>query len=213
MPRLLAKNLIKPEAKPKKYLPRRSQRLMEKKREVMTTYTRQRQTVLDSLPVDVIKYNIFPLLDYQTRLNMNLCLPAWDRVQTRMPPESVIKHQKDYCVKMLNNALIALDETDSEGKLIYTGEKRIKKMSRLLNLFHRDEYFYIYTHSPIFRAVFMDKIDQMQEAANIRDGLYSSECLDELISVCNSLRNKILTYDGELTDSTSLNKILPLSFV
>jgi hypothetical protein len=186
---------------------------MEKKREILTTYTRQRQTILDSLPVDVIKYHIFPLLDYQTRLNMNLCLPPWDRVRTRMPPESVIKHQKDYCVKMLTDALIRLDEIDSEGKLIYTGEKRIKKMARLLNLFHRDEYFYIYTHYPRFRTVFMDKIDQMQEAANIRDGLYSSECLDELISVCNSLRNKILTYDGELTDSTSLHKILPLSFV
>ena len=98
-PRLLARDLIKPKAQPKKYLPRRSQRLMKKKREVLTTYSRQRLTVLDSLPVDVIKYNIFPLLDYQTRLNMNLCLPAWDRVQTRMPPESVIKHQKDYCVK------------------------------------------------------------------------------------------------------------------
>jgi len=201
------------EPKLKRYLPRRSQRLLNKKREVLSTYIRQIPTVLDSLPIDVIKYNIFPLLDYQTKLNLNLCLPAWDRIRTRMPPESVIKHQKDYCVKMLTHALIRLDETDSEGKLIYTGEKRIKKMARLLNLFHRDEYFYIYTHYASFRVVFMDKIDQMQEAAKIRDGLYSSECLDELISVCNSLRNKILTYDGELTDSTSLHKILPLSFV
>lgn len=101
---------------------------------------------------------------------------------------------------MLNGMLMSLDEIDSWGELIYTGEKRIKKMTRLLNLFHRDDYFFIYTNYSKFRAVFMNKIDEMEEAAKSRIGLYSKELLDQLISVCDSLRNKIFTYTGKLRD-------------
>lgn len=198
-PRLLAKKLLRRKVKqePRRYLPRRSQRIMEKKKKILTTHIRQRPTVLDSLPVNVIEYHIFPLLDYETRLNLNVCLPAWDRIRTKMSGESIKNHQTDYCVRMLNSMLRSLDETNSEG-LIYTGEKRIKRMTRLLNLFHRDDYFYIYTQYPRFRAVFMNKIDEMEEAAKSRITLYSRECIDDLISVCSSLRNKILNYTGEL---------------
>ena len=185
---------------PKKYLPRRSQRVMEKKKAVLSTHIRQRPTVLDTLPIDVIEYHIFPLLDYETKMNLNLCFPAWDRVGTKITSESLKKHHTDYCIKMLNGMLMSLDEIDSWGELIYTGEKRIKKMTRLLNLFHRDDYFFIYTNYSKFRAVFMNKIDEMEEAAKSRIGLYSKELLDQLISVCDSLRNKIFTYTGKLRD-------------
>ena len=72
-------------------------------------------------------------------------------------------------------------------------------MIQMLSLFLKDEYFYIYTHFGEFRKVFSRKIDEMQAVAYEHDNLYSRVWLDELISTCNSLRDKIANYTGELT--------------
>ena len=80
------------------------------------------------------------------------------------------------------------------------------------SLFLKDEYFAIYTNfGHYFRAAFSAKIDDMQALANQYNNLYSRVWLDELISMCNTLRDKILNYKGELT-TISLNKIPSLNF-
>ena len=85
-------------------------------------------------------------------------------------------------------------------------------MIQMLSLFLKDEYFYIYTHFGHFRPVFSRKIDEMQAVAYEHDNIYSRTWLDELISTCNTLRDKITSYRGELT-TIKLDDIPSLSFV
>ena len=60
-------------------------------------FIRHRPTVLDQFPLDVIRVHIFPSLDYESRINLNQCLPPWDRIQKKMDPLAIRKH--DNCVR------------------------------------------------------------------------------------------------------------------
>jgi len=56
------------------------------------------------------------------------------------------------------------------------------------------------------------KVDEMQAIAYEHDAIYSRVWLDELISTCNSLRDKFTSYTGELT-TINMDTIPGLSFV
>jgi len=84
-------------------------------------------------------------------------------------------------------------------------------MIEMLNLFLKDEYFAIYTNFGNFRTAFSTKIDEMQTMAFQYQDEYSRIYLDELVSTCNLLRDKILNYTGELT-TISLHEIPSLKF-
>jgi hypothetical protein len=197
------------------FLPRRSQRIAEqKKKKCLKNFTRQMPTVFDEFPMFVIECHIFPYLDYQTRISLNQCLPQWDRIQTKMNPKSIQKHQINYCVNVVASMLSSLEAKSStawNAPWLYQGDRRIQRMIEMLSLFLKDEYFAIYTNFGHFRAAFSAKIDDMQALANQYNNLYSRVWLDELISMCNTLRDKILNYKGGLT-TISLNKIPSLNF-
>jgi hypothetical protein len=185
------------------FLPRRSQRIAaEKKKRCLANFTRQRPTVLDEFPLFVIEHHIVPYLDYQTRISLNQCLPIWDRLRTKMAQDSVKKHHMDYCVKMVASILGSLEERDTSNydmPWIYRGDKRIQRMIEMLGLFLKEEYFAIYTSSEKFRRVFREKIDEIQALTYEHNELYSKPWLEQLASTCNSLRDKILNYNGPLT--------------
>jgi hypothetical protein len=197
------------------FLPRRSQRIAaQKKKKCLANFTRQRATVLDEFPFFVIEHHIAPYLDYQTRITLNQCLPPWERIQKKMPPKSVKKHQINYCVNVIASMLSSLEQREDSRPYrpwVYQGDRRILRMIEMLSLFLKDEYFAIYTNFGNFRTAFSRKIDEMQAMAYEHENEYSRVCLDELVSTCNSLRDKILNYTGELT-TISLNEIPSLNF-
>lgn len=201
------------------YLPRRSQRIKDIRKKAFKQFNCHIPTTLDCLPTDVIAYNIFPYLDYETRNNLNSCLPVWDRVRTKMPPASIKKHQTNLCVSRVSSMLASLMETQKVSHYhpslwVYHGDKRIQRMIQMLSLFLNDDYFFIYTHFPRFREVFSAKIDEMWELANSQDPqhLYSRTWLDELISTCNALRNKIIINHPAMVDDFIFASIPLLSF-
>jgi hypothetical protein len=200
---------------PKRYLPRRSQRILDLKKKTLKTYICHVPTVLDNLPLHVISYKIFPYLDYQTRINLNVCLPPWDRVRIKMPSESIKKHETNRCVAMVGSMLESLEKRDLHTRQwIYSGDRRIQRMIQMLSLFFKDEYFFIYTHFPNFRDAFLQKINQMRDLATsqVTEDMYSRTWLDELISLCDTLRNKIFTHNGKIIEGYRLSKIPSLSF-
>jgi len=182
----------------KRYLPRRSQRLRNQKKKVLTTYVRQVPSVLDNLPMHVIQYHIFPYLDYNTRINLNMCLPAWDRIRTRMPPESIKRHHLNCCIQVVGS-IISSFEYNQEGRFVYEGDKRIQRLIQMFNLFLKDDYFEIYENYENFRVTFIGKLDEMQAIFENhdpnQDPLYSRVWIDEILSTCHLLRNKILIYN------------------
>lgn len=200
------------------FLPRRSMRIAEQKKKISQgTFIRKRPTVLDKLPLDTISDHIFPYLDYETRINMNQCLPVWDRVQKKMAQESIKKHHINYCVNVIASMLLSLEhreETVLGRPWIYRGDRRMQRMIQMLRLFLKDEYFSLYTNCEKFRRVFIAKIDEIQQLTvyNPYEKLYSKSWIDEIVLTCNSLKDKILNYDGELKTIT-LDTVPSLSFI
>jgi hypothetical protein len=97
---------------------------------------------------------------------------------------------------------------------VYHGDRRIQRMIQMLSLFLKEEYFFIYSHFSNFRTAFSGKLTEMREMAtteNTEDN-YSRLWLDELISLCDALRNKIITYEGEMLQDYKYGEIPVLSF-
>jgi hypothetical protein len=133
-----------------------------------------------------------------------------------MAPESMKKHQTNVCVKMADGILRSLAETNSvTNEWVYRGDRRIQRMIQMLSLFLKEEYFFLYTHFPRFRQVFSAKIDEMWEMANAQEQqeLYSRVWLDELISTCTALRNKIAINESAIVDDFNFGSIPTLFFL
>jgi hypothetical protein len=218
-PRILSLQKAKAKAKAKakkqiRYLPRRSQRIKDQKKKGFTSFTSYVPTVLNNLPMDIISHHIFPYLDYESRINMNLCLPPRERVRTKMNPHAIKKHETLRCVATMQSILISLEARDSyTHQWVYHGDKRIRRILQMFNLFLKDEYFFLYTHFPEFRAVFIEKITEIQDMGITHGALYSRIWLDELLSTCNSLRNKFLINEVNINNSYKFSAIPSLKFI
>jgi hypothetical protein len=106
-------------------MPRRSYRLqqLDAKKNPHKYFIKHRPTVLDELPHDVIRSFIFPCLDYNSRINLNLCLPTWDRIPTKMNKQSVDKFDKEIRTKVISDQLTrqqSIPSRDSNNRIIIT---------------------------------------------------------------------------------------------
>ena len=101
-------------------MPRRSYRLqqLDAKKNPHKYFIKHRPTVLDELPHDVIRCFIFPCLDYNSRINLNQCLPRWDRIPTKMNKQSVDKFDKEVRTKIISDQLMRQHSSDSKNRII-----------------------------------------------------------------------------------------------
>lgn len=176
------------------YLPRRSQRLRDKKKNLLTTYIKQIPTVLDTLPMDIISYHIFPYLDYNTRINLNMCLPPWDRRSIKISTEKKEAHHSLVCVSRLNSILNSLNPISSmppyiAADSVYNGKRRLDRIIEMLGLFLKDDYFMIYRCSALFRNMFDVKLTEFINSTN--NDKYSPKTFQKFMSICIELTQKI----------------------
>ena len=57
--------------------------------------------LFDQLPTDMIYYEIFPYLDYNSRLTANLLLPHKDRLRTPLRKDAVLEFQMRYATTVI----------------------------------------------------------------------------------------------------------------
>jgi hypothetical protein len=166
------------------------------------TYVKQRPTVFDNLPLAIIKHSIFPYLDYNSRNSLNLCLPAWDRISTRIPRHKIQEHNVAVCSAKVASILNSLNyssiytesETVEEAVL---RDARLKRVNEMMSLFIQDDYFTIYRGSLRFRDMFRMKLEEFLNTTN--EGKYSDETFENLISTCLRLSDKINTNKEPMT--------------
>jgi hypothetical protein len=198
--------------------PRRSIRLAIKRRgKPNTAFIKHRPTVLDKLPLDVIKYRIFAHLDYDSRINLNQCLPIWDRLSTKMPKQSILKHDIDLRVKIIQRILNRIgEETWDHSTYAFTpvlkGDTRILEMIKMFKYLQQPPYFKIISLFPSFHKAVVAKIQEL-EATPLEDKLsYSGDCIDNFTLEITKLKSKIEKEKDFFTSSPPcLAVIKPLS--
>lgn len=188
------------------YLVRKSPRLQELKRKEMkkslSNYTKQRPTVFDNLPLAIIKHAISPYLDYNSRISLNMCLPPWDRISTRIPRHKIQEHNVAVCSAKVASILNSLNDSSTYTDSDAFGEEvlrdmRLQRVNEMMSLFMQDDYFTIYRGSVRFRNMFHLKLEEFLHTTN--DGQYSDETFELLTSTCLSLSEKINSNKKPLT--------------
>ena len=154
-------------------------------------FIRHRPTVLDELSLDIIKSHIYPLLDYESKVNLNKCLPIWDRISTRMTSEFIQKHDRKVRSIHIYSILLSLEERGREDWRSYNihGDSRIRRIINMFNLFKLQPYLNLCENSQSIRTVILRKLSEF-ENMNFSEfeHIYSKEDIYELMSTCKYVK-------------------------
>lgn len=200
--------------------PRRSARLAAKRRgKPNTEFIRHKPTVLDKLPMEIIKYQIFSHLDYDSRINLNQCLPIWDRVSNKMTTQSLMKHDMQVRVKILSHIIVrvaeeAWDNITYSFRTVLRGDTRMLEMIKLFKILQEPPYFKIIGLYPSFHKAVVEKIAEF-EAVSIEDKKsYSQGTINKFNLEIIKLKTKIEKEKHFFTiTASSLDLIKSVSFV
>lgn len=144
-------------------------------------------TVLDNLPLDIIKFEIFPFLNYHERLNLNLCLPSQDRVRRKMLKNSMESHERAILVLTIKKYL----DLHENGGL--TLSKQLENMIKMFILLQTPRYFTLIEKHPNFRQCVIQKIRELvEQLINLRTPVELGVRV-KLASELKKLRDKIDT--------------------
>ena len=122
-------------------------------------FIRHRPTVLDELPLDVIRVHIFPCLDYESRINLNQCLPPWDRLPKRMNTEMMKVHDLRVRIKHLESLNGRIDDLYTWPYTIEKETERFKVLTKYFTLHLKPQYFEM-IKKQMYRNVMLTKIDE-----------------------------------------------------
>lgn len=166
-------------------------------------FVKHRPTVLDELPLDVIREYIFPKLDYESRMNLNLCLPPWDRLSKKMDRASVETHDRltaTYVVKRYLEKLEWVWEVNSRDKLC----------TKMFSLFFKPRYKNLARYNLGFRTVLLEKLDSLKGQQPYRGQYADINIRTRLLKTMKRLKKAVenAPYEGEVLDKGE-----PLVFV
>jgi hypothetical protein len=177
----------------------------------MKSFIKHRPTVLDKLPLDSIKL-IASHLDYDSRINLNICLPRWDRIRKRMPPKSVLAHDINMRISTLSvrirrlDDMVYTDDGSSNGHLnskwAIIGIDRILSMTTIFKYLQNPLYFIIVKKFPRFRNALKAKLATFsEELEHLNPGLFPESFKEqfaiEMTKVKDLLEAKESTFSNE----------------
>lgn len=172
-------------------------------------FVKQRPTVLDELPLDVIRVFIFPRLDYESRIHLNQCLPPWDRLTKKMPRASIESHDEMAVVSEVKRLLFNLEQTYTFHRPPGWLEKRYKSFIHLFSILQRPRYLSIIFCRGSFRKSVLDKIEQIYNT--LPDDDVDIGVKERLLSTLTRLRKKIVAA-APYKQAIPMYDVEPLSF-
>ena len=172
-------------------------------------FVKQRPTVLDELPLDVIRVFIFPRLDYESRIQLNQCLPPWDRLTKKLPRASIERHDEMAVVSELKRLLFNLEQTYTFHRPPGWLEKRYKSFIHLFSILQRPRYLSIIFGRGSFRKALLDKIGVIYNT--LPDDDVDIGLKERLLSTITRLRKKIVAA-APYKQAIPMYDVEPLSF-
>jgi hypothetical protein len=175
-------------------------------------FIRHRPTVLDQFPLDIIRVHIFPSLDYESRINLNQCLPPWDRIQKKMDPLAIRKH--DNCVRRahINEILLKVTLLAIIHPYRNTDVTVAKNLEKVLELHFNPMYFSYIKDSEIYRNGLLTHINQILQGTPVATPQSVAIAQNNLVQTTKRLIKKI-TESGPYGPTVDYKAIDDLSFV
>ena len=151
-------------------------------------FVKQRPTVLDELPLDIIRVYIFPRLDYESRIQLNRCLPPCDRLSKKMDRASVERHDRITTVATVKEYLYKLE-------WVWTPNDRYKIAIKMFSLFFKPRYLNLVKHENGLRTVLLEKLDSLNGSHKVyhHHGLYPDIGITtRLLKTMKRLKRRVL---------------------
>jgi hypothetical protein len=116
-------------------------------------FIKHRPTVFDEFPYEIIRDNLFPFLDYDSRINLNQCIPIWDRISKKMDRMSVKKHDRNIRIITIRGHFDNIENSSDNGKVKYT--------TKLLKTLQLPLFFSLIQEATSFRNATVRKLDDI----------------------------------------------------
>ena len=159
-------------------------------------FVKQRPTVLDELPLDVIRVYIFPRLDYESRIQLNRCLPPCDRLSKKMDRASVERHDIVTTTHVVKEYLLKLE-------WVWTPNDRYKIAIKMFALFFKPRYLNLVRHNNNFRSVLLNKLDSLKIPQQGYRGVYADiDITTRLVKTMKRLKRRVLNtpFENDIVD-------------
>jgi len=118
---------------------------------------KQREYLLDNLPLEIILYEISPYLDYNSRVITNYMLPPQDRVGTPLAKDAAL--QLEICMSITRIRKLVEASTEAKGPR--------KRALGLLKLFRNVEpLYFVCQYNNGFREAFLERTRAFADASN-----------------------------------------------
>ena len=101
--------------------------------------------LFDNLPTDIIYYEIFPFLDYDSRVTANLMLPRKDRIRHPLKKDAAL----GFAISL--SSAILLKAVNS----VPTSATKLSRSRKILNIYRNlvPKYIFMVEYSPIYRGM------------------------------------------------------------
>jgi hypothetical protein len=140
--------------------------------------------LFDQLPTDMIYYEIFPYLDYESRVTANLLLPIKDRMSVLLNKESVLQFSLRFAAAIVKRLM------DKQRRMTNPiALSRINlKIWRTLGKFPQ-----LVQYHAEFRQITIDKIREFTDPATYEGCPLSVYTQKELMKLCGDFLERIET--------------------
>ena len=155
------------------------------------------KNLFDELPTDMIYYEIFPYLDYNSRVTANLLLPLKDRLRTPLMKDAIL----GFSIQLGTTKIIPLVRKQAKTANNIARNRLTLKIWRMLRMFPE-----LYQYNSAFREVVTTKaleFSNTEELSNI-----TRHTRNELKKLCGDFLLSLETcypYVREVRDSSKID--------
>jgi hypothetical protein len=156
--------------------------------------------LFDQLPTDMIYYEIFPYLDYNSRVTANLLLPQQDRLRTPLRKDAVL----EFAMRLGSTSLVTLIRKQGTTTNPITRNRMSLKIWRTVPLFPE-----LFQYNSRFREVMAAKAAEFSDPSLEEMVHITSYTRKELKRLCEAFLLSLETsypYKREVATSSSKEK-------
>lgn len=151
--------------------------------------------LFDELPTDMIYYEIFPFLDYNSRVTANLLLPKEDRLRTPLQKDAVIMLE----MSLGKAAMGSLIKKQSRATNPISRNRLTLKIWRTVTLFPS-----LYQYNSKFREVVAAKAVEFSDPSMVNYTHVSNYTRKELKKLCTNFLLSLETSHPYICEMTTL---------
>jgi hypothetical protein len=151
--------------------------------------------LFDELPTDMIYYEIFPFLDYNSRVTANLLLPKEDRLRTPLQKDVVIMLE----MSLGKAAMGSLIKKQSRATNPISRNRLTLKIWRTVTLFPS-----LYQYNSKFREVVAAKAAEFSDPSMVEYTHVSNYTRKELKKLCTNFLLSLETSHPYICEMTTL---------